>query len=85
MKLAKRREVKPEVVIGDNWYSSLDNLKCIRSSGWNWLIGLKKNRVVNRGDRLEKISIPDEGLKVHLRGYGWIHVFRFVARNGRRR
>jgi len=27
--------------------------------------------------------IPEEGLKVHLRGFGWIWVFRFVAKNGR--
>ncbi len=28
-------------------------------------------------------AIPDEGLKVYLRGYGWVTVFRFVANNGR--
>ena len=43
--------MKPEAVVADSWYSSLD--------------------------------IPDEGLRVHLRGYGWIYVFRFVAKNGR--
>ncbi|APS69481.1 hypothetical protein AVI56_03470 [Piscirickettsia salmonis] len=29
------------------------------------------------------LDFPDEGLKLHLRGYGWITVFRFVAKNGR--
>ena len=46
-------------------------------------MGLRKNRVVNRGERLEELTIPKEGLKVHLRGYGWIHVFKFEAKNGR--
>ena len=49
----------------------------------SWVMGLRKNRVVNRGVSLESLSIPDEGLKVHLRGYDWITVYRFVAKNGR--
>ena len=81
--LAKRREVKPEAVIADSWYSSLNNLKYIRDLGWNWVIGLRKNRSVNRKQKLEDLTIPDDGLTVHLRGYGWITVFRFVATNGR--
>lgn len=83
LKIAKRREVTPEAVIADSWYSSLDNLKCIRDLGWNWLMGLRKNRSVNKGQKLEDITIPEGGLLVHLRGYGWITVFRFVAKNGR--
>jgi|GEM_PF-5520216 hypothetical protein len=27
--------------------------------------------------------IPEEGLLIHLRGYGWITVFKFVGTNGR--
>ncbi|QGP55949.1 hypothetical protein PsalMR5_03424 [Piscirickettsia salmonis] len=48
--------------------------------GWQ---DLKKNRKVNRNETLEMLDFPDEGLKLHLRGYGWITVFRFVAKNGR--
>jgi hypothetical protein len=81
--LAKRRGVTPEAVIADSWYSSLDNLKHIRNLGWNWVMGLRKNRAVNRNQKLEELTIPDEGLDIHLRGYGWIHVFRFVGTNGR--
>lgn len=83
LKIAKRREVKPEAVVADSWYGSLDNCKCIRDLGWNWVIGLRKNRVVNHEEKLEKLTIPESGLKVHLRGYGFITVFRFVAKNGR--
>ena len=83
LKIAKRRGVKPMAVVADSWYSSLDNVKCIRELGWKWVMGLRKNRVINRGEKLEKLTIPEEGLKVHLRGYGWIYVYRFVAQNGR--
>lgn len=83
IKAAKERGINPEAVLADSWYSSLDNLKCIRSMGWEWVMGLKKNRIVNRGDVLEKLTIPEDGLEVHLRGYGIIKVFRFVAKNGR--
>ncbi len=81
--LAKEREVKPDAVIADSWYSSLDNLKCIRDYGWNFVMGLKKNRVVNKNQKLCNLNIPDEGLRIHLRGYGWITVFRFVSTNRR--
>ena len=81
--LAKEREVKPEAVIADSWYSSLDNLKCIRDYGWNFVMGLRKNRVVNKGEKLSELTIPDEGLRIHLRGYGWIRVFRFVSTDRR--
>ena len=83
LKLAKERGLKPDTVVMDAWYSSLDNLKAIRSMGWTWVMGLKKNRTVNRKEILEKLHIPDEGLRLHLKGYGWITVFRFVAKNGR--
>lgn len=83
LKLAKEREVKPEAVIADCWYSSLNNLKYIRDLGWHWVMGLKKNRVVNRGQKLEELTMPEEGLRVHLRGYGWIMVFRFEGKHNR--
>lgn len=81
--LAKDRGVAPKAVVADTWYSSLDNLKFIRNAGWIWVMGLRKNRVVNRKEKLEHLEIPEEGRYVHLRGYGWITVFRFVAQNGR--
>jgi hypothetical protein len=83
LKLAQERGLNPDAVVMDAWYSSMDNLKAIRSMSWIWVMGLKKNRKVNRGETLEKLHIPDEGIKVHLRGYGWITVFRFVAKNSR--
>ena len=83
LKLAKSRGITPSAVVMDAWYSSLDNLKAIRSHGWIWVTTLRKNRIVNRNVRLETLEIPEEGLSVHLRGYGWVFVFKFVAKNGR--
>lgn len=81
--LAKSRGIKPDAVVFDAWYGSLKNLKSIRDHGWVWVTNLRKNRKVNHSVSLESLSIPDKGLKVHLRGYGWITVFKFVAKNGR--
>ena len=83
LSLANKRGVHPEAVIADSWYSSLNNVKLIRDLGWVWVMGLRKNRVVNKGENLGELTIPDEGLKVHLRGYGFITVFRFVTKEGR--
>lgn len=83
LKLAKDRGIKPEAVVMDAWYASLDNLKAIRSYGWVWVTALRKNRIVNRNVPLSSLDIPEEGLLVHLRGYGWVTVFKFVAKNGR--
>jgi hypothetical protein len=80
---AKQRGLNPQAVVADSWFSSLNNVKLIRDLGWVWVMGLRKNRIVNKGIALEKLTIPDEGLRVHLRGYGWIMVYRFVAKNGR--
>ena len=81
--LASKRGISPEAVVADSWYSSLNNLKYIRDLGWTWVVGLRKNRVVNRGENLGELNIPETGLKVHLRGYGWITVYRFETKEGR--
>jgi hypothetical protein len=81
---AKSRGLAPEMVVADSWYSSLANLKSIRSHGLDWVMGLKSNRLVNKPHiQIGKLEIPDEGLKVHLKAYGWIKLFRFVSKNGR--
>ena len=83
LSLAKSRGLQPSAVVMDAGYSSLKNLKAIRDHGWVWVTTLPKNRKVNRNETLENLFIPDEGLFVHLRGYGWVTVFKFVAKNGR--
>lgn len=83
---AYARGFAPECVLFDSWYSSLENLKAVRSYGWAWLTRLKRDRQVNpdgTGNRpLEECAIAETGSQVHLRGYGFIRVFRIVPTNG---
>ncbi len=83
---ARVRGFQPQVVGFDSWYSSLANLKHIRSLGWHWLTQLKGNRHVDpdrTGNRaLSEVAIPADGRVVHLKGYGLITVFRIVATDG---
>jgi putative transposase len=83
---AKDRGFNPQCVVFDGWYSSLDNLKLIRASGWIWLTRLKRNRHVNpdrTGNRpVHEVEIADTGTVVHLKGYGFVKVFKIVAPNG---
>ena len=83
---ARERGFEPEVVAFDSWYASLPNLKLLRDYEWRWLTQLKSNRQVSvdhSGNRaVSELIIPVNGLIVHLKGYGWIKVFRTVGTNG---
>ncbi len=83
---AQERGFSPELVAFDSWYASLENLKLVRDYGWHWLTQLKSNRLINpdgSGNRpVSKWHIPAHGLKAHLKGYGWVKVFKTVAKNG---
>jgi putative transposase len=85
LKMAQHRGFKPKYVLGDSWYASLENLKTIRSLNWHWLMQLRKNRVVSTSPHqptnLEKLDIPPEGRQVHLRGYGFVKVFKSVSKS----
>ena len=84
--MAYRRGFRPSQVLFDSWYSSLENLKLARECGWVWLTQFRCNRRVNpdgRGNvRVDAVEIPPEGREVHLRGYGFVKVFRTVSPNG---
>jgi len=86
LKAAQERDFAPELVAFDSWYSSLENLKLVRDFGWHWLTQLKKNRLVSldkSGNRqVSDWLIPSHGQKMHLKGYGWIKVFKTVAKDG---
>ncbi len=71
LETALERGFKPECVVFDSWYSSLDNLKLIRHYGWIWLTRLKRNRHVNpdhTGNRpVAEVEIAATGTVVHLK------------------
>lgn len=83
---ALERGFEPEYVVFDSWYASLPNLKLLRNQNWRWFTRLKCNRLVNPDDTgnvpLSSVEIPPEGRQVHLKGYGFIRVFRTDAPNG---
>jgi len=84
--VARERGFSPELVAFDSWYSSLENLKLVRSFDWHWLTQLKKNRLLSldrSGNRpVSEWLIPAQGQRMHLKGYGWVMVFKTVAPNG---
>jgi putative transposase len=85
---AKGRGFSPRYVSFDSWYTSLENLKLIKSLGWHWFARMKGNRLVNPDGRkggnvnLDSVEIPREGRVVHLKGYGMVKVFKTVSTNG---
>lgn len=86
IKEARVRGFEPSCVVFDSWYSSIDNLKLIRSFDWIWLTRLKSNRKVNpdrQGLRaVSEVEIGEDGRVVWLEGYGLIKVFKIVATDG---
>lgn len=83
---AKQRGFQPSLVCFDSWYSSLENLKAVRTHGWQFLTRLKSNRVVNPDGAgnvpVASIFISAHGRQVHLKGFGFVQVFRTVASDG---
>jgi putative transposase len=86
LRTAKERGMNPKCVCFDSWFSSLENLKLIRSLEWTWLGRLKSNRKVRvdfgAPQAISTVDVPPQGRVVHLPGYGLIRVFRVVATNG---
>jgi hypothetical protein len=86
LRVAKERGLQPRCVCFDSWYSSLNNLKLLRTLGWTWLCRLKANRQVRvdfaAPQALATVDVPLPGRVVHLPGYGSIRLFRVVATNG---
>ncbi len=88
LQTAYERGFQPEMVLFDGWYASLANLKYVRSLGWHWFTRLKANRLVsvkgNRKNRpVSEWFIPRHGRVMHLKGYGWVKVFKTVTPDGR--
>lgn len=83
---AKHRGFKPKCVAFDSWFSALANLKLIASYGWIWLTRLKRNRLVNPDKTANRpigeVALTATGTVVHLKGYGFIQVFKIVAPDG---
>ncbi len=86
VKVAAERGFHPQLLGFDSWYASLENLKLVRSLNWQWLTQLKANRLVDPGGSgnrpIRAVLIPRHGAIVHLKGYGFIKVFKMATPDG---
>ena len=80
--------LRPASVTGDSWYSSTKNLKAIKNKGLAFMFALKSNRQVslekNEWIAVQSADIPEEGLTVWLRAFGFIRLFRTMLKNEHR-
>ena len=84
---AFERGFNPQMVCFDSWYSSVENLKLVRSLGWHFLTRLKANRQIRiNQSRLQAVSeaglTGGDGTVCWLKGFGRIKVFRVRATDG---
>ncbi len=72
--------LKPRIVTGDSWYSSVANLKFLRNQKLGFLFGIEKNRIVSnqpgKYEQVGNLAISDEGLITHLKEFGFIKLWR---------
>lgn len=78
--------VKPKSVTTDCWYAAQKNLKFLRDKKLNFQVGIAKNRQVKREggeyERVENLEIPQERMKVTLKGFGIVKVFVRTFKDG---
>ena len=81
---AKKRGSRPACILFDSWYPSLDNLKAIGDIGCIWLTRLQMNGLLNPDGcgnvQIKELNIDADGLIVHLKGSGFIKVFKSVSK-----
>lgn len=72
--------LKPAFVTGDSWYSCVSNLKRIKNHQIGLLFALESNRLVSveKGSwvQVQQLNIPEDGLRVWLKNFGYGKVFR---------
>lgn len=85
--MSHERGFQPAYVLFDEWYSSLENLKAIRTLGWRFLTRLRSNRLVNPDKKelvqISTVEIGPAGREVYLKGFGLVRVFQTEPRDGR--
>ena len=83
---AFKRGFTPSFIMFDSWYSGNENLKFINRLGWNFFTRVKKNRMVNPDAlgnvQVAELTIPEDGLEVHLKKFGFIRIFHSLNRKG---
>lgn len=79
--------ILPAWITGDSWYSSLENLKFIRSQKLNFMFGVESNRIIS-SERGKYIQIQkfedwssDDMATVYLKDYGMVKACRQIYKN----
>ncbi|EIJ34083.1 transposase IS4 family protein [Thiothrix nivea DSM 5205] len=72
--------LQPAFMTGDSWYSCVGNLKTVRNHRMGFLFAVESNRRVSteKGSwvQVQKLDIPADGLRVWLREFGGVKLFR---------
>lgn len=83
LQIAYERGFRPECVCFDSWYASLKNLKLVTRLFGRFLTRLEADRLVNpdnTGNRpLASVELAPTSTVVHLKGFGFIKVFKIVV------
>jgi hypothetical protein len=71
--------IEPDWATGDCWYSSLPNLKFLRNEEVGFLFGIAQNRKVSleqgKEVQVQTLAVPEIGLMVYLKDFGWVKLF----------
>jgi hypothetical protein len=77
--------LQPAWITGDSWIAYLDNLKCVRHHTLSFMFAVKHNRLVSveKGTyvQIQSLEVPVSGLKVYLKGFGFVKIFRTVFKD----
>lgn len=78
--------LKPAFATGDSWYSCVTNLKKVKNHSLGFMFAVESNRLVSteKGDewtQVLKMEIPDEGMRVWLKNFGQVKLFRTQLKN----
>lgn len=72
--------LQPAFVTGDSWYSCVENLKTVKNHRLGLLFAVESNRRVSleKGHwvQVQHLDIPADGLRVWLREFGEVKLFR---------
>lgn len=83
LQVAYERGFRPECVCFDSWYASLKNLKLVRRLFGRFLTRLEADRQVNPDNTFNRalatVELAETGTVVHLKGFGFIKVFKIVV------
>jgi hypothetical protein len=73
--------LKPAWMTGDSCYSSRNNLKSLKKEELGFLFGVANNRLVSvekekgKEVQVQTLDIPESGLVVYLKEFGWVKLF----------